>query len=57
MPNILLNMDLCYYAEVDGIVHCCMGKTVDDPSMVSFWQKPLDWKDQYPFWVWAILEE
>lgn len=57
MPNILLNMGLCYYAEVGGTIYACMGEKADDPSIVAFYQKPSDWKELYPFWVWAILEE
>jgi hypothetical protein len=55
--HILINMDLCYYAEVDGIIYCCASNEKLDPSTVSFYQKPTEWKDQYPFWAWAILEE
>jgi hypothetical protein len=56
--NILLNINLCYYAEVDGIIfHLPHTRLGLPPSQVSSWKKPIDWKDQYPFWVWAILEE
>ena len=60
--RILLNMGLCYYAEVDGVYYCCHDHKratawASTPSVVSFWQKPADWKIHYPFFTWAILEE
>lgn len=60
--NILLNMGLCYYAEVDGTLYCCHDHTEENslgnsPSIVSFWQKASDWRIHYPFFTWAILEE